>query len=296
MLSAAPAEDVQVWADGDQLYDDGDPSGAIGKFEKMTPSARVKFNIGCCHLALGEVEKAMEKYKECVEKDKHLAIGYFMLALTYTAQDKHPEALVQYKAAHELLRGNRFVDYRQLGFKYQLFESTILHNRAVSLHRLKHEGEARELLLEIIGNKTDPCYKDIKASIDRLQIGRKLDPIGPPKSEIFRPPKALLANIKGKDYLGKAKVISHQDEGDSYACFSGKKLLDDKKEDDKKEIPVPSREDLLKDLRKPEMKKKLRSTIRRTEEQPSSAPPNAPNTTNFPRLGRGGGEESLRGY
>ena len=43
----------------------------------------------------------------------------------------------------------------------------------------------------------------------------------PPQSELFRPSKASVANIKKKDYLGEAKVISTDSEEDCYACFSG---------------------------------------------------------------------------
>ena len=258
MLSAAPAEDIHFWVDADQNYDDGDLEEAIENFEKMAPSARVKFNEGCCYLALEDIEKATERFSECIEFDKHLAIAYFMLGLTHTVRDRHVQALVQFKLAQDLLRGNPFVDYRQLGFQYQLFASTILHNRAVNLHRLKHEHEAKEQLLEIIGNKSDPCYKAIKESIDRLQTGDQLDPIGPPRNKIFRPPKALVANIKGKDYLGKSKVISHSDVGDIYPCFSGLQL-------EGKCSEKNVRDDLLKDLRKPEIKTQLRSTIRRNE-------------------------------
>ena len=48
-----------------------------------------------------------------------------------------------------------------------------------------------------------------------------MDLFFPPKSEIFRPSKASVANIKKKDYLGESKVISTDSEEDCYACFSG---------------------------------------------------------------------------
>ena len=49
----------------------------------------------------------------------------------------------------------------------------------------------------------------------------KIDLFYPPKSEVFRPAKALVANVEKKDYLGAAKVISTDSEEDCYACFSG---------------------------------------------------------------------------
>ena len=265
MLSAAPAEDVQNWAEGCDFHDSGDYVKAISKFQQMNPSARVKFNIGCCRLASGDVAAAHESFKDCVASDKHLAVGYLMLGLTDIVKDTYEEAVHNFKISHELMRGNRFVDYRQLGFKYQMYASEVLCNWALACYKMKKHDEARQLLLQALGSKTERPQDPSKLALDKMMIGKEWNPVSPPKNEIFRPPRALMANIKKKDYLGTAKVVSTQDAEDCYACFSGIQMK--KKEEEKQsklnESPINPRENLLKDLRRPESIRKLRPTVRR---------------------------------
>ena len=44
------ADELQIWFDGVQLYDDGEISRAIEMFQSAKQTSKMMFNIGCCYL------------------------------------------------------------------------------------------------------------------------------------------------------------------------------------------------------------------------------------------------------
>ena len=62
---------------------------------------------------------------KCVEKDPHMGIGYFQLAQTYYQQQNYDKAFKSLEKARACLRGNNFIDYKQLGLLYKLYECEV---------------------------------------------------------------------------------------------------------------------------------------------------------------------------
>jgi len=53
-----------------------------------------------------------------------------------------------------------------------------------------------------------------------VQSGYPINPFIPPESEIFRPPKSAVKNLKRKDFLGKAKVNKNIDKSSKNITLS----------------------------------------------------------------------------
>lgn len=225
------ADDISLWYEAVQYYEAGQIDEAIQKFKNVNKNAKMLTNIGCCYLRKNDLKSASEIYEQVVSSDRYLALGFFLLALTEYFQDKYESALKNFEKTFELLRGNKFVDYRQLGFKYQLYSCEVLTNLAAVNIKLGKIEKAKEYLVKAFENKSEKRHERIFAAIEGLQNGAPIQLFLPPKSEIFRPSKAAVANIKKKDFLGTAKVISTDSEEDCYACFSGikDKVIEQKK-------------------------------------------------------------------
>eukprot|EP00111_Clytia_hemisphaerica_P006359 TCONS_00018427-protein len=261
----ANANDLQIWFDAVQLYDNGDIDISIEMFQSAKQTAKMLFNIGCCYLKKDDLDNAEAHYLKALELDSHMAIAYFMLGLIYYLAEEFDYSFDRFVQAHEKLRGNRYVDYQQLGFKYKLYSCEILTNQAVVAYRQKKIRKAKTLLLEAVGCKAERKHENIEESLSLLQSGYPINPFIPPQSEIFRPPKAAVKNLKRKDYLGTAQVISTQNNDEIYACFSGVK---NRRDDFKK--PSETRKKLMTDLKDIERKSSLRPTPRPPKMLPKS--------------------------
>ena len=66
-----------------------------------------------------------QTFKNSIEKDQHMGIAHFQLARTYYQQQKFDAALQSLEKARTCLRGNKFIDYKQLGLQYKLHECEV---------------------------------------------------------------------------------------------------------------------------------------------------------------------------
>ncbi|XP_066934381.1 NADPH oxidase activator 1-like [Clytia hemisphaerica] len=230
------ADDIAAWYEGVQLYDINRIDEALEVFKNTKQNAKMLLNIGCCYLRKNDLQSASENYEKAVKSDPHSALGFFFLGLTNYFQDKYRDALSNFQKSQELLRGNKFVDYRQLGFKFQLYSCEIYTNEAATHHHLGNDESAQASLKQALEMKADKRHERIMVDIQKIAKGKPIQLFYPPQSEIFRPAKALVANVEKKDYLGASKVISTDSEEDCYACFSGikDKVIEQKKEEQRR--------------------------------------------------------------
>jgi len=269
------ADDISSWYEAVQLYEVNRIDEAIEKFKSVKQNARMLLNTGCCYLRKNDLQTAGESFGQAVKNDPHQALGFFMLGLTQYFQNKLEDALKSFEKSLTLLRGNKFVDYRQLGFKFQLYACEILTNIAGTHLRLNDLAKAQEVIQQAYEQRADKKHERIINDVDRLKSKRpKLDLFYPPKSEVFRPAKALVANVEKKDYLGAAKVISTDSEEDCYACFSGikDKVIEQKKAE--QNSPKQNKKLITKIEAMPEpAKKKSPETKKRVSAIPKGALP-----------------------
>ena len=54
------ADELQIWFDGVQLYDEGDLSQAIEVFQTAKQTSKIFFNMGCCYLKSEDLDGGEE--------------------------------------------------------------------------------------------------------------------------------------------------------------------------------------------------------------------------------------------
>ena len=73
----------------------------------------------------------MQSYLEAIKLDKYLAIAYFQQGVSNFLMGNFEEALVNFNETLLYLRGNKYIDYEQLGLKFKLYSCEILFNRGL---------------------------------------------------------------------------------------------------------------------------------------------------------------------
>ncbi|XP_006813026.1 neutrophil cytosol factor 2-like [Saccoglossus kowalevskii] len=212
-----------LWDEGVTAYDSNDLDTALQKFWGIPdPSAKVFFNIGMVHQALGNLDAAEKAFESSLTVDKHFAIGRYQLSIVHYNCRRFKDAEMSFKHTHESLRGKNYIDYKQLGLRFVLYECEILHNLALTCIALGERHKSFELINRAITTADKQTYKNRSQLVETkrlFQTGQKARLLDLPSDAIFRPPKSKTANIEKQDYLGKAKVISSVTENDKATGF-----------------------------------------------------------------------------
>ncbi|XP_033643066.1 histone-lysine N-methyltransferase 2D-like isoform X2 [Asterias rubens] len=200
---------IVIWHEAVQLFDRGERRTALANLQTIQePSAKILYNIGHIQQVSDNNRNAVQSFKRCVEKDPHMGIGHFQLAQTHYRQKNYKDAFNSLEKARSCLRGNKFIDYKQLGLAYKLYECEILHNLALTFAALSDTHGAMEMMREAVRYKSDARHNSIDSAQQALQKGQIPKPFLIPEHHIFRPPAAKVQNVQGVDYLGQAKVLS----------------------------------------------------------------------------------------
>ncbi|XP_077986504.1 neutrophil cytosol factor 2-like isoform X2 [Glandiceps talaboti] len=210
------------WDEAIALYDRNDLNAALQKmWDIPDPSAKIFFDIGVVHHGLGNLEAAEKSFESAIIKDCHLAIGHYQLAITYYKLNKFHKSEISFNLAHQCLRGKNYIDYKQLGLRYVLYECEVLYNLSLVYLGLNERQTALQTLDKALtsAESNRNLKEQIQNSRQSIQMGRNAALLEIPQEAIFRPPKSKTANIGKKDYLGKAKVVSSVTEKDEATGF-----------------------------------------------------------------------------
>lgn len=79
-------------------------------------------------------------YQKAIELDQYLAIAYFQEGVSNFLLGDFEEAMANFNDTLLYLRGNRFIDYEQLGLKFRLYSCEVLFNRGLCYIYL-HQAE-----------------------------------------------------------------------------------------------------------------------------------------------------------
>lgn len=199
---------------------------AIEAFLTMPePGSRIYFNIASMYLRLGDLAAAEESLDTCVEKDPHLALGYFQRGCLHLQNKRYEKAKDDFSTAMKNLRGNLLIDYKQLGLTYKLYSCEVNYNQAYTLYQM---GRREEALKELqVGEASavdcsESRHKIITAAIDKLRSGDSFLPYRLPKSSmLFVPPRTKTDMLNPMQFMGKAKVVSSIVDADDYTGFVG---------------------------------------------------------------------------
>ncbi|XP_018430686.1 PREDICTED: neutrophil cytosol factor 2 [Nanorana parkeri] len=218
----ALVEIMRLWNEGVAAADKEDWSGALKCFTTITePRAKISFNIGCCHLVMGNLQDAEKAFTSTVEKDKHLAVGFFQRGSVFFKEGKYKEALQDWLRCFTELRGNQLIDYKILGLTFKLYSCEILYNVALGHTKVGNWAKAEENLILALSQKVEPRHgtKIEKAMQENLKQ-KDFPLIVMPKGRLFYPNERLVEQLEKKDYLGKATVVASVVDKDSFSGFA----------------------------------------------------------------------------
>lgn len=218
-------EFLQLWDASVQRVDARDWEGSLSKLEQISePSARTLFNMASAHLALGRPDLALTALDLALVKDEHLAVGFFQRSTVMMLLDRLEEALSDCIWAQKHMRGNPVIDYKQLGLRFKLYSWQVLYNAAVVYTRMGNWEQAQEVLETVSRERTGGRGPNIDVAMDHVSRGEVLAPLLIPEGVVFRPNKREVDQLKERDFLGKAKVISSMIPNDDFGGFEPLRL------------------------------------------------------------------------
>lgn len=298
---------LRIWKDGVTFMEQGNYQDALMNFmalegrtdssQQLITSGRNLFNIGQTYLALKRMEMAAKAFEESVEKDKMLAVAHFMLGNVNLALNRNEQALKNFNDANFYLRGNKLINYQQLGLKSKLYLCEILTNRAIAHSRLGDTQEARNDFLMALQSKVEPRHSIIEDLLLCWQSGQNVEPLELPSHAVFQPQKRLFDAINEKrDFLGQSQVVAANEltrfpDGRKRSTQQPPSPTSPKDEEGDKlpEQHLPQateaasgRHALLTDLRKKETRRSLKK-VSKSIEPPKKPLPGLPERPNSPR-------------
>ncbi|XP_055079949.1 NADPH oxidase activator 1-like isoform X2 [Periophthalmus magnuspinnatus] len=218
-------EFLQLWASSVQKVDAQDWQGCVSTLEQITePTARTLFNMASAYLALGRPDQALSVLDLALVKDEHLAVGFFQRSTVMMLLDRLEEALSDCIWAQKHMRENPVIDYKQLGLRFKLHIWQVLYNAAAVYTRMGRWDQAQKVLESVSREKTVGIGVNIETAIDHIKKGEVLAPMLVPEGVVFRPNKREVNQLKERDFLGKAKVISSMIPNDDFGGFEPLRL------------------------------------------------------------------------
>ncbi|XP_014017518.1 neutrophil cytosol factor 2 isoform X2 [Salmo salar] len=212
---------LRLWDEAVKAVDARDWQGALSKLNQITePTSRTLFLTASAHLALGQLEPAIQALDQTIAKDERLAVGFFQRAGTLIMASRLEEALNDCISAQKHMRGNVVIDYRQLGLRYKLYSWQVLYNAAAVHSRLNQLDKARDILLSASQEKGGGGRGlNVEVALHSLSKGEVLPILLVPEGEVFRPRKQDVEQLGQRDFLGKPMVISSMIPNDDFGGF-----------------------------------------------------------------------------
>ncbi|KAI6007777.1 hypothetical protein F5J12DRAFT_830652 [Pisolithus orientalis] len=210
--------ELNIWDSALKAYDKQNFSTSLELFSQIADSSKILTNMGLIYATIGKHEAAIEHFNAATNLDKFLAIAYFQCGVSNFLLGRYDAAYAKFQDAYLYLRGNRFINYEQLGLKFKLFSAEVLFNRGLSQLYLGYAKGMSDLEQarkekEVIGHEViDDVIRDRGGQYTVFSV-----PVG----VLYHPSEKKLRNSKVKDYLGKAKLVIGSDLDDIYREFSG---------------------------------------------------------------------------
>ncbi|XP_068594743.1 NADPH oxidase activator 1 [Brachionichthys hirsutus] len=219
------SELLKLWNEAVQAMDSKDWQGALAKLDQITePTSRTLFNAASVHVTLGQLDLAVKALDLTISKDERLAVGFFQRAAVLMQIDKLEEALSDCIWAQKHMRGNTVIDYKQLGLRFKLYDWQVMYNAAAAYCRMGQWEQASEVLLSLSQERGGGPGGIIEDGVDSVMREEVLAPLLVPEGVAFRPKKQDVEQLKQRDFLGKAKVISSMIPNDDFGGFEPLRL------------------------------------------------------------------------
>ncbi|KAG9819650.1 hypothetical protein KCU63_g18106, partial [Aureobasidium melanogenum] len=154
--------------------------------------------------------------------DQYMVIAYFQQGVSNFLLGDFEEALANFNDTLLYLRGNRWIDYDQLGLKFKLHSCEALFNRGLCYIYLQQRSAGLQDLFYASKEKAVPDHDVIDEAIREQAEGYTVFSI--PVGILYRPNEAKVKNIKSKNYLGTSTLIRAQDRSNQVYLDSRRNL------------------------------------------------------------------------
>ncbi|XP_051981693.1 NADPH oxidase activator 1-like [Xyrauchen texanus] len=210
---------IRLWNEAVKAIDSRDWQGALSKLNQITDhNCRTLFVVASAHIALGQVDLAIKALDQVIAKDQCLAVGFFQRAAVHMMANRLEEALSDCIWAQKYMRENPVIDYKQLGLRYKMYSWQVLYNAAAVHSRLQQWDKARDTL-QAASQERGGRVNLIDTALETISRREVLAPLLIPEGEVFRPRKQEVDQLKPRDFLGEAKVITSLIPNDDFRGF-----------------------------------------------------------------------------
>lgn len=199
-------QEIETWVAALAAYDNNEFDNSLKCFESISDTSKILFNLGVIHATLGEHRNAVDCYQRAVQLDQYLAVAYFQQGVSNFLLGDFEEALANFNDTLLYLRGNRYIDYDQLGLKFKLYSCEVLFNRGLCYIYLQQKEAGLQDLIFAAREKAVLDHDVIDEAIKEQAEGYTVFSI--PVGVIYRPNEAKVKNLKKQDYLGKARLVA----------------------------------------------------------------------------------------
>ncbi|KAH0283730.1 hypothetical protein M436DRAFT_59306 [Aureobasidium namibiae CBS 147.97] len=202
-------QEIETWVRALEHYDYNEYDAALRAFMTVADTSKILFNCAVIHATLGEHTQAVQCYQRAIHFDQYMAIAYFQQGVSNFLLGDFEEALANFNDTLLYLRGNRWIDYDQLGLKFKLHSCEALFNRGLCYIYLQQRSAGLQDLFYASKEKAVPDHDVIDEAIREQAEGYTVFSI--PVGMLYRPNEAKVKNIKSKNYLGTSTLVRAQD-------------------------------------------------------------------------------------
>ncbi|KAG9638398.1 hypothetical protein KCU64_g13823, partial [Aureobasidium melanogenum] len=215
-------QEIETWVRALEHYDYNEYDAALRAFMTVADTSKILFNCVVIHATLGEHTQAVQCYQKAIHFDQYMAIAYFQQGVSNFLLGDFEEALANFNDTLLYLRGNRWIDYDQLGLKFKLHSCEALFNRGLCYIYLQQRSAGLQDLFYASKEKAVPDHDVIDEAIREQAEGYTVFSI--PVGILYRPNEAKVKNIKSKNYLGTSTLIRAQDRSNQVYLDSRRNL------------------------------------------------------------------------
>ena len=117
---ATQIEMLESWNLGCKAIESKEYPKALKYFDNIiensiTPPANIYYNKSIVHFILDQFPDALADLDVALSKNEHMAIGYFQRGIVNAKMRNIEDAMKDFNKTMEKMRGNLFIDYKQLG-------------------------------------------------------------------------------------------------------------------------------------------------------------------------------------